>query len=75
MLLFLYFILSTHRVDDLAESNENEKASVALIDVANEEREHVGEFMRLLKELTTDEEKFYQKGQQEVEEIFEQMKQ
>jgi rubrerythrin len=54
----------------LAESTDNEKAKVVLVDVANEEREHVGEFLKLLKELAPDEEKYYQQGADEVEELF-----
>jgi rubrerythrin len=54
----------------LAESTDNQKAKTVLVDVANEEREHVGEFMRLLMELDPQEEKFYQEGREEVEELF-----
>jgi len=54
----------------LAESTDNEKARAVLVDVANEEREHAGEFMRLLMELAPDEEKFYREGKEEVEEMF-----
>jgi rubrerythrin len=54
----------------LAESTDNEKAKAVLVDIANEEREHVGEFLRLLKELAPDEEKYYQEGAEEVEEMF-----
>jgi rubrerythrin len=54
----------------LAESTDDQKAKSVLTDVANEEREHVGEFLRLLKELAPDEEEFYQKGAAEVEEMF-----
>jgi rubrerythrin len=57
----------------LAESTENEKAKVVLVDVANEELEHAGEFLRLLKELAPDEEKYYQKGAEEVEEMFKEL--
>jgi rubrerythrin len=58
----------------LAESTDNPKAKAVLVDVANEEREHVGEFLTLLHELAPDEETFYRKGRQEVEEIFEKLK-
>jgi len=54
----------------LAESTDNEKARAVLVDVANEEREHAGEFLRLLMELAPDEEKFYREGKEEVEEMF-----
>ena len=41
--------------------------------IAKEERVHVGEFLRLLRELAPDEEKFYAKGATEVEEVIEKM--
>lgn len=54
----------------LAESTDNKLAQDVLIDIANEEKVHAGEFLRLLKELDPEEEKFYQEGYQEVEEEF-----
>lgn len=57
-----------------AESTDNELAKTVLIDVANEEKEHVGEFLRLLRELDPDEEKFYEEGYEEVEEMIEKLK-
>jgi len=52
----------------LAESTDNKLAQEVLKDIADEERVHAGEFLRLLKELTPDEEKFYIEGAKEVEE-------
>lgn len=52
----------------LAESTDNKLAIEVLKDIANEERIHAGEFLRLLKELAPDEEKFYAEGAEEVEE-------
>jgi rubrerythrin len=52
----------------LAESTDNELAIEVLKDIADEERVHAGEFLRLLKELAPDEERFYAEGAQEVEE-------
>ena len=52
----------------LAESTDNKLAIEVLKDIADEERVHAGEFLRLLKELSPDEETFYQEGAQEVEE-------
>jgi len=52
----------------LAESIDNELAKVVLNDIADEEKVHAGEFLRLLKELAPDEEGFYQEGYEEVEE-------
>lgn len=51
----------------LAESTSNKLAIEVLKDIANEERVHAGEFLRLLKELAPDEEAFYKEGAGEVE--------
>jgi len=58
----------------LAESTDNKLAAEVLRDIADEERVHAGEFLRLLKELAPDEEKFYAEGAEEVEEEIEKMK-
>lgn len=58
----------------LAESIDNELAIEVLKDIADEERVHAGEFLRLLKELDPEEKKFYAEGVEEVEEIIEKMK-
>src|SRR5680860_1697498 len=55
----------------LAESTDNELAQNVLRDIADEERVHAGEFLRLLKELAPDEDAFYAEGAQEVEEEME----
>jgi rubrerythrin len=52
----------------LAESTDNKLAAGVLKDIADEERVHAGEFLRLLRELAPDEDKFYAKGAAEVEE-------
>jgi rubrerythrin len=57
----------------LAESTDNKLAQAVLKDIADEERVHAGEFLRLLHELAPDEEKFYADGSKEVEEIIEEM--
>ena len=51
----------------LAESTCNNLAIEVLTDIADEERVHAGEFLRLLHELAPDEEKFYSEGAVEVE--------
>jgi rubrerythrin len=51
----------------LAESTDNLLAQKVLLDIADEEKVHAGEFLRLLKELDPNEEGFYQQGAQEVE--------
>ena len=57
----------------LAESTNNKLAIEVLKDIADEERVHAGEFLRLLKELDPDEEKFYSEGAEEVEEEIEKL--
>jgi len=52
----------------LAESTDNKLAIEVLKDIADEERVHAGEFLRLLRELAPDEDKFYAEGAHEVEE-------
>src|SRR5512140_2230468 len=52
----------------LAESTDNALAVDVLTDIADEERVHAGEFLRLLDELAPDEAKFYAEGAGEVEE-------
>ena len=59
----------------LAESTDNKLAVDVLKDIAGEERVHVGEFLRLLRELAPDEEKFYAEGAKEVEGEIGKMKQ
>ncbi len=58
----------------LAESTDNKLAVEVLTDIANEERVHAGEFLRLLGELAPDEEDFYREGAEEVEEEIEKLK-
>ena len=52
----------------LAESTDNRLAIAVLRDIADEERVHAGEFLRLLKELAPEEETCYGEGAMEVEE-------
>jgi rubrerythrin len=59
----------------LAESTDNKLAVKVLNDIADEERVHAGEFLRLLRELAPDEEKFYAEGAKEVEGEIGKMKQ
>jgi rubrerythrin len=51
----------------LAESTDNHMVVEVLKDIANDEIVHAGEFLRLLKELSPEEEKLYAQGTQEVE--------
>ena len=57
-----------------SESTDNELAKAVLIDIANEEKEHAGEFLRLLHHLDPKEEKFYKEGYEEVDELIEKLK-
>ncbi|MBW1710256.1 MAG: rubrerythrin [Deltaproteobacteria bacterium] len=58
----------------LAESIDHELAKAVLVDIADEERVHAGEFLRLLKHLAPDEQKMYQEGAEEVEEMMKKLK-
>ena len=58
----------------LAESTDNKLAIDVLKDIADEERVHAGEFLRLLHELAPDEKKFYADGAEEVEEEIQKLK-
>ena len=55
----------------LAESTDNKLAIEMLRDVADEERIHAGEFLRLLHELAPDEKSLYDEGADEVTEEIE----
>jgi rubrerythrin len=52
----------------LAESTTNKLTVAVVKEIADEERVHVGELLRLLRELAPDEAKFYAAGAKEVEE-------
>jgi rubrerythrin len=52
-----------------AEATDHPLAKQVLIDVANEEREHAGEFGRLLEILTGDEAEWLAEGAAEVDEL------
>ena len=58
----------------LAESIDNRLAIEVLKDIADEERVHAGEFLRLLRELAPDEHEHYAKGAAEVEAEIEKLK-
>lgn len=54
----------------LAEVSDSKFVSDVLYDIANEERVHAGEFVKVLDHLAPDEQVFYKEGAKEVEEIF-----
>jgi rubrerythrin len=58
----------------LAESTDNKLAIRVLQEIADEERVHAGEFLRLLHEIAPDEEKFYAEGAEEVKEEIQKFK-
>jgi len=58
----------------LAASTDNRLAVKVLKDIADEERVHDGEFLRVLRELAPNEETLYAQGAKEVEEEIEKMK-
>jgi rubrerythrin len=59
---------ATQMYMQLAESTDHPLAVQVLTDIANEERVHAGEFLRLLHELAPDEARLYEEGAKEVEE-------
>ncbi len=54
--------------EQLAESTDNGLARKVLADIIDEEKEHVGEFVCLLRELAPEDEPFYREGMEETEE-------
>ncbi len=52
-----------------ADATDHPLARKVLIDIANEERVHAGEFSRLLQILTGDEDKWLAEGAEEVDEM------
>jgi rubrerythrin len=53
---------ATQMYMQLAESTDNKLATEVLKDIADEERVHAGEFLRLLHQLAPDEKRFYANG-------------
>jgi uncharacterized protein len=58
---------ATHLYMAQADATENALARKVLIDIADEERVHVGEFQRLIQLLTGDEDKWLKDGAAEVD--------
>ncbi len=57
---------ATHLYMSQADATDNQLAQRVLVDIANEERVHIGEFRRLIQLLTGDEDKFLADGAREV---------
>jgi rubrerythrin len=60
--------------EQLAESTDHELAKKVLLDIAREEVVHAGEFLTLLNQLQPDEQRNYDEGAREVEEMIDEMK-
>lgn len=56
--------------EQLSESITNKTAKAILLDIAEEEKEHTGEFLKLLEILSPEEIEAYEDGKSEVEEKF-----
>jgi rubrerythrin len=63
-----------HLYEALADATTNKLAAAVLQDIANEEKEHAGEFLRLLKILDAGEEQWLANGADEVEEMVAKLK-
>ena len=55
--------------EQLAAMTDNEDVKKVLLDIAKEEKTHVGEFQTLLLKLDKEQEKELEKGKEEIEEI------
>ncbi len=65
---------ATQMYMQLAESTDHPLAIKMLTEIADEERVHAGEFLRLLHELAPDEAKLYAEGAKEVEDEIKKLK-
>ncbi len=55
--------------EQLRDSIEDESAKKLLTEIAGDEKEHVGNFLHLLKILAPDEENYYKEGWEEAEDV------
>jgi rubrerythrin len=62
---------AVHLYDMIAESTDEENIQKVMKDVANEEKVHIGEFLKVIQILDDEEMTHYNKGAKEVEEILE----
>ncbi|WP_342770340.1 ferritin family protein [Methanoculleus sp. UBA340] len=60
--------------EQIADSTDDPLVRKVMLDIADEEKEHAGEFLRLLREIAPAEEGFYQHGYKEVEEMIAEVK-
>lgn len=61
--------------EQIKEATDNELVKTVLTDIANEEKEHAGELLKLLTVLEPDESKFYEEGANEVEQMMQKLNQ
>ncbi|MGD2174981.1 MAG: ferritin family protein [Candidatus Brocadiaceae bacterium] len=64
---------AVHLYEAHADATDHPLAQEVLHDIANEEREHIGEFQRLLSILAPDEDGFIAHGKAEVDEMAEEL--
>ena len=62
-----------HMYTAQAEASEDALARAVLLEIADEERQHTGELMELLRRLAPEEQKFLEDGRKEVEEVAERL--
>ncbi len=55
--------------EQLRDSIDNESAKKLLTEIAGDEKEHVGNFLHLLKILAPDEENYYKEGWEEAKDV------
>jgi len=55
--------------EQMAEVSSNSKVKKVLLDIANEEKQHIGEFETLLKKIDSEHKEFKEKGEEEVEKL------
>jgi len=65
---------AVHLYEAMADATDDPLARDVLQDIANEEKEHAGEFLRLLNVLLPDEQGFLDEGAEEVDEMAEKVK-
>ncbi len=58
----------------LIDATDDKLAIAVLKDIADEERKHAGQFLRLLEHLSKDEEKFYREGFEETDNMLKKLK-
>ena len=73
-----YFVAAEYEAvqmyTQIAEATDDKLAKAVLMDIAEEELVHAGEFLRLLKELSPEDWEKYEEGFKEVEEMMKKVK-